>query len=142
MSYKDPKDREDYAKKYRKKNKKLLNKKQRDYRRIKSQDEGWVENRREEQRKRLLTFNFNITPEQYDELLSKQNGVCAICQKPCPTGRNLAVDHDRTCCPGNKSCGKCVRELLCVNCNQGLGKFKESEEFLYKASEYLKRWRR
>ena len=68
-----------------------------------------------------------ITPEQYNTLLQKQNGVCAICKQTC--SRALAADHCHTT-------GK-VRGLLCNNCNRGLGHFKDSRELLETASAYL-----
>src|SRR5689334_16545850 len=37
---------------------------------------------------------FGLTPEEYDEMYTRQGGLCAICWKQCPTGRRLAVDHD------------------------------------------------
>jgi hypothetical protein len=52
----------------------------------------------------------------------------------------LAVDHNHGCCPGEKSCGKCVRGLLCDNCNQAIGKFRDDPELLLKAAEYLRSW--
>lgn len=27
------------------------------------------------------------------------------------------VDHDHACCAGSRSCGKCVRGIVCVSCN-------------------------
>lgn len=57
-----------------------------------------------------------LTVAQYENLLSKQNGVCALCKQP-PKRIRLAVDHDHKCCPGDKICGKCIRGLLCSTCN-------------------------
>jgi hypothetical protein len=71
-------------------------------------------------RKRHLMRNFGMTLSQYDEKLEKQQGLCAICRRP-PKKNLLHVDHDRKCCSGAKSCGKCIRDLLCPRCNVGLG---------------------
>jgi hypothetical protein len=58
-----------------------------------------------------------------------QNGLCYICQSD-NNGRLLAVDHDHI--TGN------IRHLLCINCNLGLGNFKDNQELLIKAVLYLK----
>jgi hypothetical protein len=85
-----------------------------------------------------LTLNrFGLTPDDYSKMLESQNGVCAICENECNTGRNLAIDHDRSCCSGRRSCGKCIRGLLCGNCNNGLGRFKDDINLLNKAIQYL-----
>lgn len=78
-----------------------------------------------------LKKNYGITVEDYERMLQDQNGVCAICQNACPSGKNLAVDHDHET--------DRIRGLLCMNCNQGLGKFKDSPKFLKAAQEYLER---
>lgn len=70
-------------------------------------------------------------------MLAKQNGVCAICLNP-PTDKRLAVDHDRNCCPGTRSCGLCVRGLIHNKCNQGLGYFNDDPDSLERAGTYLR----
>lgn len=84
-----------------------------------------------------------MTESLYEEMLSKQGGVCAICSEPPPEGKHLKVDHDHSCCPSfvngkrSKSCGKCVRALLCHSCNLGLGQFRDRKDLLVKAIGYL-----
>lgn len=79
---------------------------------------------------------YGITPERYFELLSSQGGVCAICHTP-PDRRMLAVDHDHACCPmPMRSCGRCVRGLLCSACNIAVG-FYESPKWRTTVRAYL-----
>lgn len=78
-----------------------------------------------EQRNRQthLFRTYNITSELYENLLEQQNQSCALCGKhKSEFKRRLAVDHDHTCCPGSRSCGRCIRGLLCAPCNTFLGK--------------------
>ena len=66
---------------------------------------------------------FGIGIDKYNEMWLAQEGRCAACQRPegeCGSTR-LAVDHDHACCPGKRSCGSCVRALLCAACNTALG---------------------
>ena len=79
-----------------------------------------------------------MTPERYEEMLASQGGVCAICRGDDPgTGKRFAIDHDHSCCPGRRSCGKCVRGLLCQKCNRGLGLFNDDPERLEAAVRFL-----
>jgi hypothetical protein len=75
-----------------------------------------------------------------DRLLREQGGVCAICGTDDPgTSQGWAIDHDHSCCDGADSCGKCVRGVLCMGCNTGLGNFKDDPERMRRAIEYLRR---
>jgi len=96
-------------------------------------------NNPEEWRRRIRNSNlkahFNMRVKDYDKMLEKQNGVCAICGKQETMTRNrrlknLAVDHDH-------ETGE-VRALLCGHCNAGLGSFYENVEVMEKAIKYLK----
>lgn len=73
-------------------------------------------------------------------MLANQGGGCAVCHTTEPGGRwgTWHVDHDHNCCPTMKSCGHCVRGLLCSNCNTALGKFNDNAEVLANALAYLK----
>jgi hypothetical protein len=76
-----------------------------------------------------MKVNYGLTWAQYEEILSKQNGKCAICKKACSTGKRLGVDHDHTT---NK-----IRGLLCCNCNLGLGKLGDDIKSIRKVLQYL-----
>ena len=67
---------------------------------------------------------YGLTPESYAALLGAHGGGCAICGAM-PNAQRFPVDHDHDCCPDAKrSCGKCVRGILCVPCNVALGRLE------------------
>lgn len=79
---------------------------------------------------------YNLQPSDIAGMLSAQGSLCAICPRTL-TVETLAVDHDHACCPGKRSCGKCVRGLLCSNCNTGIGLLQDDPTILRKAAEYV-----
>lgn len=86
-----------------------------------------------------LRSTFNITLSEYNDLLDKQGGGCAVCRaKPSDQKRSLHVDHDHSCCNGYRSCGKCVRGILCTKCNTAMGLANESIETLSSMIDYLR----
>lgn len=89
----------------------------------------WHEDNPDYQREYDLQRKYGIGIKDYELLLEKQAGLCAICEKECPSGRRLAVDHD-------PETGK-IRGLLCHKCNRGLGWFSHDQELLQKALEYI-----
>src|SRR5262245_13714441 len=70
---------------------------------------------------------YNIPPAEYDALLAKQGGACAICRKR-SKGR-LCVDHCHVT--------GVVRGLLCNECNGSLGYLKDDQASLVAALAYL-----
>jgi hypothetical protein len=65
---------------------------------------------------------YELTSEQFGRLLESQGNSCGMCREPFKEGRRICIDHDHACCPGKeRSCGKCVRGLLCLRCNTTLG---------------------
>lgn len=72
-----------------------------------------------------LVNKYGITVEFYDLMFEEQGRVCAMCKQPGGDTREnrqpLHVDHDHACCSGAKTCGQCIRGLLCKPCNTMLG---------------------
>ena len=85
-----------------------------------------------------LKCNYGLSLKDYEDMLVSQGGGCAVCGRE-PGDRRLHVDHDHACCAGKKSCGKCVRGLLCVTCNVWLG-FFENAEWVESVEQYLDRY--
>lgn len=74
-----------------------------------------------------------LTLEYLRDMLQTQDNVCAICSAPISLdrgSRNPAnVDHDTET--------GLVRQLLCGNCNRGLGLFFHNPEYLRMAADYI-----
>lgn len=73
---------------------------------------------------------YGISPEQFKQLLERQNYACAICEQPFRGTPH--VDHCHLT--------RWVRGLLCRPCNTGLGNYRDNPAFAYKAGAYLERW--
>lgn len=88
------------------------------YRRTAIWAKGNAEHIRDYHRKR----RYNLTRADYEAMLSRQGGVCAMCGLSPVSGIDLQVDHDHGCCPdirkGSAGCGRCVRHLLHPLCNR------------------------
>jgi hypothetical protein len=84
-----------------------------------------------QQNKRQRLKKYRITETDYDALLAKQGGGCAICDTKKPGGNRkfFPIDHD-------KATGK-VRGLLCSIHNVGLGHFNHDPAQLLRAVDYL-----
>ena len=84
-----------------------------------------------------LKRRYNITPQEYETKLASQDYKCAVCGKDDSDNKRggkldpLHIDHCH-------KTGK-LRDLLCHQCNSGLGQFKDNIEILQKAMEYLRK---
>jgi hypothetical protein len=87
-----------------------------------------------------VRYRYGLSTSSYLALLKSQNNACAICFTVDPGGphNRWYVDHDHTCCPGGKTCGNCVRGLLCFKCNVLLGMAQDDINVLRSAIRYLK----
>jgi hypothetical protein len=85
--------------------------------------------------------NFNLSKEEFKNLLIKQDyrcGICGVKFKEIFSSYNYPqydydpdIDHDH-------ETGE-VRGLLCLNCNRGLGRVKENIKILENAVHYLRK---
>lgn len=110
-----------------------------DRRNAERRGKGRTPEQKERDKARAFEWRYGITLEQRDEMLAAQGGVCKICQTPDPGGRGeWCTDHDHACCPQkSRSCGSCIRGILCFGCNVMLGCAKDSPSTLQSAIEYL-----
>ena len=107
---------------YRMKNKDAINTKIRE----------WKSKNKEGQRAAKLKERYNMSLSEYDEMLIRQGGACAICGSTDVKRKNskhFLVDHCH-------STGR-VRGLLCYKCNIGLGAFEDNKVFILSAVKYL-----
>jgi predicted nucleic acid-binding Zn ribbon protein len=73
---------------------------------------------------------YGLSPVELRTLLDQHN-VCAICRTANWGRKGPQVDHDH-------ATGK-VRGVLCGNCNNGLGRFRDDPAILRAAAEYVMR---
>jgi len=89
---------------------------------------------REKIRNAYYLKRYGLTSVAYDEMLTAQNGLCAICRRSEAViiegaVHRLSVDHDH-------ETGQ-VRGLLCQKCNHGLGLFGDDLDLFRLAMDYL-----
>ena len=71
---------------------------------------------------RRIVSCYGLTQDDFNLLLKIQGYACGMCRELFAEGQLIHVDRDHGCCPvKNRSCGKCVRGLLCHGCNIALG---------------------
>jgi len=101
--------------------------KQRKYMAVKREDPEWVAKRRLAERLR----KYGLSRDEYEELVKKANGICAICTEEVDS-LSFHIDHCH-------DTGK-VRGLLCGTCNPSLGhleKWLKDQKKLDSALKYL-----
>lgn len=78
-----------------------------------------------------------VNRDVYEQMMKRQKGLCAICQKKETVKRNnrtlrLAVDH---CHDSGR-----IRGLLCNRCNAGIERARDDIKTLKSAIKYLKKY--
>jgi len=80
-------------------------------------------------RRAKLKAKYGLTEAQYIEMLSRQEGVCAVCRDAFLSPKHTHTDH---CHKSGR-----VRGILCHNCNRALGAVKDSPKILRSLISYL-----
>lgn len=99
-------------------------------------DRAYYERSKDKARGYYFRVRYGITLEEHTAMLEAQGGLCALCGRPPSGERNRArlhVDHDHET--------GVVRRLLCSNCNNGLGHFRDDPDLLRRAALYIEEFR-
>ena len=76
-----------------------------------------------------IRWRYGLTPAEYEAL----GNACRVCG----SADDQVVDHDHACCPDKRSCGKCVRGLLCGPCNKAAGFLRDDPVRARALADYL-----
>lgn len=87
-------------------------------------------------KKSHLWTHYRLTIEDYSKMFYEQNGLCLICKK----ARKLIVDHDHNCCSEKLTCGKCVRGLICNQCNLIVGIIENNSGIIESSKKYINKY--
>jgi hypothetical protein len=74
-----------------------------------------------------------LSEEKYLNIFNLYDGKCHACQDRAA----INIDHDHLCCPGPYSCGKCVRGVLCNQCNTALGLMNDDVKKINNLIKYI-----
>jgi Autographiviridae endonuclease VII len=116
-----------WARRYREAHKQEIKEHARAYR--EAHREEMAERSRAVMRRYELRRKYGLSAAEYDALLAKQNGACAICRRRPKGKERLYVDHCHIT--------GLVRGLLCQACNFALGWFRDDQTSLIAALVYL-----
>lgn len=144
--YKDKENKErknrtsiEYARKHKEERKEYNTKYRKEYKKELKEKRNTPE-AKERARNATLKHTYNIDNIKYNEMLKAQGEKCYSCDRHQSEFEEVfQVDHNHSCCPGSKSCGKCIRGLLCGSCNLILGLCKDNSEVLKKLINYLEK---
>ena len=106
--------------------------------RIQAQKKAYREANPDVYRNRHIKSRYGITLDQWEQMFEAQERKCKICGTM--DEKQWATDHDHSCCPGAKTCGDCLRGILCHPCNLGIGTLGDDPERLRAAAEYLEEY--
>lgn len=96
---------------------------------IKVKQKEFYEKNKKHQFSRFIQRRYGMTLGNYNELILQQGGLCPICDVTLTPEARPSIDHCHE--TGN------VRNILCADCNLGLGQFRENPKALIKAALYV-----
>jgi hypothetical protein len=85
-------------------------------------------------RRKWLKRAYGLSWQDFQDMLARQKGACALCLRKFGKKRKCCVDH---CHKWRK-----IRGLLCRKCNTGLGCFEDNPVLARRAADYVEEWRR
>jgi len=100
----------------------------------------YVQNTIAHERRRSYRFTYNlnrkylITPDEYEAILTRQDGGCAICR----IGVDRATRKERLSVDHCHATGR-VRGLLCDSCNRAIGLLGDDPDRVSAAAAYLQK---
>jgi len=68
-----------------------------------------------------VASRYKLSVKAYSEMISSGCDSCGSFEKLC-------IDHDHSCCSQVYTCGKCIRGVLCNECNSAEGFLKTSDK--------------
>lgn len=78
-----------------------------------------------------LKRTYNLSFEEYQDLMKSGCEVCGSYE-------NLRIDHNHDCCPSKtKTCGKCIRGVLCDRHNLAEGLLRGNPEEAMALAQYM-----
>ncbi len=115
----------------------------RDWQSRTKQNERWIAENPERyalKRREHLLRRYGMTVEDYETLLAKQDGRCAICRTDSPRTRGNAHEHHgQIFAVDHCHVTGAVRGLLCITCNTGIGGLRDDPAIVRAALAYLER---
>lgn len=84
-------------------------------------------------RRSTLKQRYGITPEDYEGILRRQGGKCAICGSDSPRDKRTRHFHVDHCHETGR-----IRGLLCSKCNHALGRFGDNVAGVEHVLRYLR----
>jgi len=136
----------EYQKKWREENKERIKKYSKDWREenadYQKYQKDWREKNADHKKRYAKKYHierkYNISWEEYQEMLSKTNGVCPLCLN------EFILTEGQGCrknMPVLDHCHKTGvnRGIICQSCNLTIGKVNEDVETLQRMVEYLRK---
>lgn len=96
----------------------------------------YYKNNKRKHQEQMHKYNYGISAGQYQAMLAKQKGCCAICG----IGENKRKGHENKMCVDHDHKTGLVRGLLCHRCNIVLGMIEKNFTVALTMMEYIRHW--